>query len=158
MCLASLLVMCLVIWSFTIRHITTKASKQASEVYDQDRAVLDALMGDVAWLRGCLSGFFTFIPSITFKRSVKTWTMWHDCTDEWAVSFHLGVSVLHLSDSWSHAWFTLLLIVPLYPYYLSSHIQGSVLTHFLACFLFPFSFLLLFIWNTRLPCLRYFSL
>ena len=30
-------------------------------------------MGDVAWLRGCLSGFFTFIPSITFKRSVKTW-------------------------------------------------------------------------------------
>ena len=31
------------IWYLAFRHITTRASKQASEVYDQDRAVLDAL-------------------------------------------------------------------------------------------------------------------
>ena len=32
------------IWYLAFRHIATRASKQASEVYDQDRAVLDALM------------------------------------------------------------------------------------------------------------------
>ena len=32
-----------ILYCITLRHITTKASKQASEVYDQDRAVLDAL-------------------------------------------------------------------------------------------------------------------
>ena len=30
------------LYCITFRHITTRASKQASEVYDQDRAVLDA--------------------------------------------------------------------------------------------------------------------
>ena len=32
-----------IFWYLAFRHITTRASKQASEAYDQDRAVLDAL-------------------------------------------------------------------------------------------------------------------
>ena len=46
-----------------VRHITTRASKQASEIYDQDRAVIDAL--------GSKQYIVTYYAVSAKKRAIK---------------------------------------------------------------------------------------